>query len=275
LEPRNARRALLLACALVGPSAGAACAVGVDDAAVAGTGDPDARVGVDAPASHADSGPGTESGAQAEAGAESGTPDAGIASEAGADVVEAASMETGGPDAGSDTGGADTGVTCSAHGTTGVLATFALGGQPGNESTAPGSAVAGVSVRPLSRASAITPVMGSGSINGSNWSTAASADAARYYSLAVTPAPGCAVTLSQIAIDVRASSTGPASVDVATNADGFAAHSASVAGTGVTTVSLSATGSGPIEIRVYGYGASGSAGTLRIQNTMTVSGSID
>jgi hypothetical protein len=36
-----------------------------------------------------------------------------------------------------------------------------------------------------------------------------------------------------------------------------------------------ATGSSPIEIRVYGYGASGSSGTFRIENTLTVSGSID
>jgi hypothetical protein len=92
----------------------------------------------------------------------------------------------------------------------------------------------------------------------------------------VTPAAGCSVTLTALALDVKASSTGPASGDVATSADAFATHTASFAGSATPTVTLAgASGTGAIEVRVYGYGATGSSGTFRIENTLTVSGSIE
>jgi hypothetical protein len=37
------------------------------------------------------------------------------------------------------------------------------------------------------------------------------------------------------------------------------------------TVSAS---SGPLEIRIYGYGAMGATGTMRVQNTLTVTGTL-
>jgi len=74
---------------------------------------------------------------------------------------------------------------------------------------------------------------------------------------------------------VKASATGPSTADVATSADSFATHSASFSSTSTPSVTLAgASGSSPIEVRVYGYGASGSSGTLRIENTLTLSGSI-
>ena len=53
-------------------------------------------------------------------------------------------------------------------------------------------------------------------------------------------------------------------------------HVGAFAGTSSGQVALAASRSAvPLEIRVYGYAASGSGGTLRIQNTMSLSGSID
>jgi hypothetical protein len=198
---------------------------------------------------------------------DAGSPDA--APEAGADAS---------PDAATDAGpesGSDAGITCASHGYSGALVAFDLSAQPGSESSAPAtSTAAGVSSTTLTRSSALNPASGGGSINASNWATGSTADATRYYTFTVTPASGCSVKLSSLALDVRASTTGPQSGDVATSVDAFAKHSASFAGTSTPTVSLSASGGGAIEVRIYGYGAGGSAGTFRIQNTMTLSGSI-
>jgi hypothetical protein len=198
---------------------------------------------------------------------DAGSPDAGR--ETGADASPDASTDAG-RDAGSDAG-----ITCASHGYSGTLVAFDLSAQPGNESNAPAtSTAAGVSSTALARSPAINPASGIGSINASNWATGSAADATRYYTFTVTPASGCSVALSSLALDVRASSTGPRSGDVATSVDAFAMHSPSFAGTITPTVSLSASGSGAIEVRIYGYAAGGSTGTLRIQNTMTLSGSI-
>ena len=87
----------------------------------------------------------------------------------------------------------------------------------------------------------------------------------------------CDGSLQRLGVEAhQRGDVGPATADVATSADSFAAHTTSFAGTATPSVTLAgATGSGPIEIRVYGYGASGSSGTFRIENTLTVSGSID
>ncbi len=170
----------------------------------------------------------------------------------------------------------DASTTCTSRGFSGALVTFDLGVQPGNEATAaPMSSATDVTGGALARASALTAVAGSGSINASNWAMGASADPTRYFTFSLTVASGCTLSLTSLAIDVHASGTGPATIDVATSADGFATHGASVSGTGTATVSLAAQGSRSIEVRVYGYGASATAGTLRIQNTMTLSGSIN
>ena len=166
--------------------------------------------------------------------------------------------------------------SCPGHGTTGTLVTFDLSAQSGSEaSAAPSTMVAGISAGSLARSSAVTATSGAGSINSSGWGTGATADPTRYYTFTVTPAAGCSVSLTSLALDVKASATGPTTGDVATSADSFATHSASFAGTSTPTVTLSVTSAtGAIEIRVYGYGASSSGGTFRIQNTVTLSGSI-
>jgi len=170
----------------------------------------------------------------------------------------------------------ETTTGCPGHGTTGTLVTFDLSAQTGSEASAPASNMAaGISAGSLTRAPALAAVSGAGSINSSGWGTGSTADPTRYYTFTVTPAAGCSVSLTSLALNVQASATGPTKGDVATSADAFATHSTSFAGTSTPTATLSVTSAtGAIEIRVYGYGASGSGGTFRIQNTVTLSGSI-
>jgi hypothetical protein len=215
------------------------------------------------------------------------TQDTGSAFEAGpADAgsgLDAAPAETGttadtgsAKDAAPDVPVSDSG--CVGHGTTGALVTFDLSAQSGSETSAAATTSAtGVTAgAALSRASGLTAVSGSGSINASGWPSGTSADAADYFTVTVTPAAGCSVTLTSVGLDVKASSTGPTKGDVATSADAFATHTTSFAGTATPTVTLTGVSStGAIEVRVYGYGASGTTGTFRIENTVTLDGSID
>ena len=180
------------------------------------------------------------------------------------------------PDSGSIDCGTptDASATCPSSGYSGTLAIFDLTGQPGSEvSAAATSTACGIVAGDLTRASAIKAVSGKDSINGSGWGSGSSADGTRYYTFSLTPGAGCSLDVKSVDLDVKASGTGPTTADVATSADSFGKHSASFAGTSSGTTTVSATGSGAIEVRVYGYGASGSGGTLRIQNTMSVSGS--
>lgn len=158
---------------------------------------------------------------------------------------------------------------------TGALATWDLSAQPGNEAQAAAtSTVTGVTAGPLSRASGLTAVSGTGSINASGWPTAAQLDATKYFTLSITPPSGCTMALTSMTVAASKSSTGPASGAVATSTDSFAQTTA-MSTSSQSTVTLSVTGAtGAIELRVYGYGATGTTGTFRIQNTLTVSGSL-
>ena len=207
--------------------------------------------------------------------------DPNTAADAGADtnqdLPETGSPDTNLPDANlPDTNAIDTGSTCAAHGYTGVLVSFDLSSQTGSEASVPATPVApGVTGVALTRSAAILPVSGSGSINGSNWAAGPSADATRYYTFGINAGAGCTVTLTGLTIDTVASTQGPKTVDVATSADAFATHTAASAGTSASTKTLAATASSPIEVRVYGYAAGATAGTLRIQNMMTLSGTLN
>lgn len=163
-------------------------------------------------------------------------------------------------------------TSCTAY--QGALATWDLSGQPGNETSAPASGVAtGLGASDLSRATALTAVSGTSSINSSNWTTSSSIDATRYYTFTLTPPSGCTLDVTKLSITTSASSTGPKSAALATSDDSFAQTTAVTIGTDTPSVSVSGA-SGAVEVRVYGYGASSTSGTLRISSTLTVSGSI-
>ena len=273
---------VILACA----GAASACAtagVGGDQ----GTGDVDASepakdAGRDASVRGGDANVGTPDSA-------GGQPDADVAVDAGAAMdgggMDADGVESGASDSAMEAGETDAGVDagpvadggCAQHGYTGTLVTFDLSAQPGNEASAAATSTAsGVSGGAIARAAALTAVGGTGSINASGWPAATSSDNLHYYTFTVTPAGACVLTLSSLALDVKASAAdGPKMVAVGTSADGFTAR-ATLSGTATANVPLAgATGQGTLEVRIYGYSAPAAGGTLRVQNTLTVSGSLN
>jgi hypothetical protein len=215
----------------------------------------------------------------------SGSHDAGhdaasFAKDSGAPGQDAASFggDAGAPavDSGSPTV-PDSGSTQTSNCTpyTGALATFDFTNEPGNQaSTAATSVATGVSAGALSRSTSLTATSGTSSINASNWTTSQSLDPTRYYTFTITPDQGCAVDLTSLSITTAASKTGPASGSIATSDDKFGKTVPFTIGSAATP-SLTVSGStGAIEVRVYGFGASSTAGTLRIATTLTVTGSV-
>jgi len=158
---------------------------------------------------------------------------------------------------------------------TGVLATWSFTGAAGNQpSTAVSTTATGMSAGDVARSTGITATSGANSINSSNWATGASPDTTKFYTFGLQPPSGCSMSLTSVAIDAKASSTGPASAAVATSDDSFTQMS-SVDPNSATTPSLSVNAStAMVELRVYGYSAGGTSGTFRIQNTLSVSGSL-
>ncbi|MFT3694363.1 MAG: hypothetical protein QM831_14545 [Kofleriaceae bacterium] len=155
----------------------------------------------------------------------------------------------------------------------GVLATFDLSSQSGSEITAPVTSTAsGVTASGIQRGTGLTANTGSGSINASNWPTGGSVDMTKYFSFTVTAPTGCSLAISSLSIDAKASGTGPAVGAVGTDRDNFGSLS-TISTSAPSTPSLTASSHDTIEIRVFGYSASGASGTFRIQNTLTVTGS--
>jgi len=165
-----------------------------------------------------------------------------------------------------------------ANPTTGTIATWSFIGEPGSQlmtAAVANMTAAGVTAAPVSRSAALVVASGVGSINSSNWATGSSLDVSKYYTFAVTPASGCTLALTSLAIDTKTSSTGPTLAVVATSADSFGQTSPVGLNTAGTS-NLSVGGAtGMVEIRVFGYGASATGGTMRIQNTLTLSGSLN
>ena len=158
---------------------------------------------------------------------------------------------------------------------TGTLATFDFTGEPGNQTSTPAASSApDVTASAIARATALTPTSGANSINSSAWATSSSLDPTRYYSFSLTPGSGCALDIGSLSIQTQSSSTGPSHGAIATSDDNFAA-STSVTSNGTATATLSVTGAtGAVEIRVYGFGATSTGGTMRVEGTLTVSGSL-
>lgn len=157
----------------------------------------------------------------------------------------------------------------------GALATWDLSGQTGSEATVVATTMAsGVTAGPVTRAAALTATAGSGSINSSNWPSSSALDPTKYYAFTLAPPTGCTIKLSTIAIDAKASGTGPASAVLATNVDAFVT-TIPVSTSAASSPTITVTSSTNLEIRLFGYSASATAGTLRVQNTLTVSGSLE
>ena len=160
--------------------------------------------------------------------------------------------------------------------TTGKVASWSFVGESGSQaSTAASMNVSAATASPVSRSAGLTVASGTGSINSSNWAVGATLDPGKYYTFAVTPPSGCLLDLTSLAIDSKSSTTGPALAGVATSADSFGQTSpVSVNNPAATSTLMVSGASGMVEVRVFGYMASASTGTYRIQNTLTLSGSL-
>jgi hypothetical protein len=159
---------------------------------------------------------------------------------------------------------------------TGVLATWDFTTAPGSQAGNPAKSMAtGVTAGMFTRSPAgLTATSGLNSINSSAWPTAAALDATKYYTVTITPPSGCTLSLTSMAIDAKSSGTGPASAVLATSVDQFAATSPIVT-SAPSTPTLAISGSaGAVELRFYGYSATSASGTLRVQNTFSVTGSL-
>lgn len=162
---------------------------------------------------------------------------------------------------------------------TGTLATWDFTGQTGDEaSVASASSASGVTTAPITRSSTLLPATGSSSINSKGWSMSSTNDGTTYYTFRLTPSAGCALRITNVALTARASATGASKGAVGTSVDAF---------TGVAfgpipltdtmfNVALSASGTtgGAIEVRVFGWGATSTGGTMRLTSTLTVTGSV-
>lgn len=157
----------------------------------------------------------------------------------------------------------------------GVLATWDLSALTGANTSAPATSTqGGVTAGALSLSSGLTSVSANGCIDAKNWPTG-QLDTTKYFTLSITPPAGCSLALSSMTINGLASAQGPASAAVGTSADSFGQTTA-VSTSQPSTPTLSVTGAtAPVEVRIYGYGAVSTAGTLRLQNTLTVTGSLN
>ncbi len=156
----------------------------------------------------------------------------------------------------------------------GVIAAWSFTGASGSQaSTAASSMATGLTAGPVTRAG-VTATAGANSMNSNNWPTSASLDPTKYYTLTLTPPSGCLLDLTSMAVDGLASGTGPNTAQLATSADSFAGTTG-VAVTTTSTPALSVAGaSGAVEVRIYGFGATSTSGTFRIQNTLSITGSL-
>lgn len=156
----------------------------------------------------------------------------------------------------------------------GMLATWSLVGQPGTQtSTAAGGSAPGVVAGDLKRGGALVAAAGTNSISSSGWSVGA-LDATKFYTVTLAAPSGCALAATSLALDATSSGTGPTSAAVGTSTDAFASTTpASTTAAGMVTLTATAAG-GMVEIRIYGVGASATTGTMRVQGTLSVTGTL-
>jgi hypothetical protein len=211
-----------------------------------------------------------------------GTGRTGVALADGSTVFPDAKSSTDAPhhgDAAGDAGGSGSGSSSCANATTGVLATWAFAGATGDEVSQPAASMAaGATAGAIARSSDLVAESGADSINSSAWPAAATLDTAQgYYTVSLMPPAGCTVSLTSASITGRASGSGPASASIGTSADAFAQVTAiTVSATDATsTPALAVTGdAAAVEVRIFGYGATSSSGTFRLDGTLTLSGSL-
>ena len=109
--------------------------------------------------------------------------------------------------------------------------------------------------------------------NSSAWSTAATTDFSQYIEVSVTANAGYLINLNSLSFSTLRSSTGPVNASVAHDRGTgiFSANYPFAPGTSATNITwgmnaLSSTPGATVKFRIYGWGASNIAGTMRISN---------
>jgi hypothetical protein len=158
----------------------------------------------------------------------------------------------------------------------GTLASWTFTTEAGSQTMTPVyTKAAGITAGAVMRSAGLTAVSGTGSINSSNWPTSAQRDVTKYYTLNIAPPAGCTMTITAANVDALASGTGPVMAVVSTSADSYAqTAAASTTTASVVPVTGVANQSGMIELRVYGYAAGATGGTLRLKTTLSLTGSL-
>ena len=158
---------------------------------------------------------------------------------------------------------------------TGTLASYSFAGEPGTQaSTVVSTKAAGITAGNVTRAAALTATAGTNSINSSNWPLTAARDITKYYAFTIAPPAGCTLTLTTANIDALSSGTGPVSGQLATSADNYTATQA-ISTTAAVMVNVGVMdATGMIEVRIYGYAATGTGGTLRLKGTLSIDGQL-
>jgi hypothetical protein len=158
---------------------------------------------------------------------------------------------------------------------TGALVSFDLSKLSGVQADLAASTKApGLTATTLTRFG-VTATSSSQAMNASDWPTGA-IDTGKYFVFSVTAPAGCALAISALTVDLKSSATGPTSASVGTSVDGYA----SLAGVAVTTAGGSANVplaglakvTGSVEIHVFGFNAASSAGTMRVEGTLSLVG---
>jgi hypothetical protein len=93
-----------------------------------------------------------------------------------------------------------------------------------------------------------------------------------YFNFSVTPTNSSTINLSNLVFDAQRSNTGPNTIEIRSSLDNYASAIASSSSIptsfGSRSFNLSSLTniSQPLDLRIYGYGASGTTGTLRLDN---------
>jgi hypothetical protein len=111
-------------------------------------------------------------------------------------------------------------------------------------------------------------------INYQNWTTATSIDTNDYYEFTVTPNSNIETTLDSLAFDARRSNTGPQNIEFRSSLNSYSsslsANSLNDTNFSTFTTTLPSASftnlTSPVTFRIYGYSASGTAGTFRLDN---------
>lgn len=104
------------------------------------------------------------------------------------------------------------------------IASWALLGATGDQTSTAGVGSAHVSALNLSRGAGLTPNAGANSLNSRGWNTAPASnpgDDTDYVTFGFSVAPGFAVDLTDLIIGTRSSATGPGTVGLFWSGDGF------------------------------------------------------